>query len=118
MDLRAISYTVGGKSFMGYAADGSTGRGVPGILVAHEGGGLTDHTKERASMLAELGYVALAMARRAPERVRGLLLAGSRATPDPPDRKALRDEMIRVVQEEGIEGVAHPVAVAHLGNGG
>lgn len=50
------------------------------------------------------GYVALAMARRSPERVRGLLLAGSRATPDPPDRKALRDEMIRVVQEEGIEG--------------
>jgi pimeloyl-ACP methyl ester carboxylesterase len=50
------------------------------------------------------GYVALAMARRAPERLRGLLLAGSRATPDPPDRKALRDGMIRVVQKEGIEG--------------
>ena len=50
------------------------------------------------------GYVALAMARREPERTRALLLAGSRATPDPPDRKALRDEMIRVVQAEGIEG--------------
>jgi pimeloyl-ACP methyl ester carboxylesterase len=50
------------------------------------------------------GYVGLAMARRAPERVRGLLLAGSRATADPPDRRALRDDMIRVVQEEGIEG--------------
>jgi pimeloyl-ACP methyl ester carboxylesterase len=50
------------------------------------------------------GYVALAMTRQAPERVRALLLAGSRATPDPPDRRALRDEMIRVVQEEGIEG--------------
>jgi pimeloyl-ACP methyl ester carboxylesterase len=50
------------------------------------------------------GYVALAMARRAPERIRGLLLAGSRATADPPDRRAVREEMIRVVQEEGIEG--------------
>jgi pimeloyl-ACP methyl ester carboxylesterase len=50
------------------------------------------------------GYVALAMARRDPERIRGLLLAGSRATPDPPDRKALRDEMIGVVEKEGIEG--------------
>lgn len=50
------------------------------------------------------GYVALAMARRAPERIRGLLLAGARATADPPDRRAVRDEMIRVVQEEGIEG--------------
>jgi pimeloyl-ACP methyl ester carboxylesterase len=50
------------------------------------------------------GYVALAMARRAPERIRGLLLAGSRATADPPDRRGVRDEMIRVVREEGIEG--------------
>ena len=50
------------------------------------------------------GYVALAIARRAPEQVRGLLLAGSRATPDPPDRRALREEMIRVVGEEGIGG--------------
>ena len=50
------------------------------------------------------GYVALAMARRDSERIRGLLLAGSRATPDPPDRKALRDEMIGVVEKEGIEG--------------
>ena len=50
------------------------------------------------------GYVALAMARRAPERIRALLLAGSRATADPPDRRELREEMIRIVQEEGIEG--------------
>jgi pimeloyl-ACP methyl ester carboxylesterase len=50
------------------------------------------------------GYVALAMARRSPERIRGLLLAGARATADPPDRRAVRDEMIRVVQEEGIGG--------------
>jgi pimeloyl-ACP methyl ester carboxylesterase len=50
------------------------------------------------------GYVALAMTRREPERIRGLLLAGSRATPDPPDRKALRDEMIRVAEKESIEG--------------
>jgi pimeloyl-ACP methyl ester carboxylesterase len=50
------------------------------------------------------GYVALAMARRDPGRIRGILLAGSRATADPPDRRAVRDEMIRVVQDEGIEG--------------
>ncbi len=34
------------------------------------------------------GYVALAMARRAPERVRGLLLAGLARDADPPDRRA------------------------------
>jgi pimeloyl-ACP methyl ester carboxylesterase len=50
------------------------------------------------------GYVALAMIRAAPERTRGLLLAGARATADPPERRAVRDEMIRVVRAEGIEG--------------
>ena len=50
------------------------------------------------------GYVALAMARISPDRVRSLLLAGARATPDPPERRELRGEMIKVVQEEGIEG--------------
>jgi pimeloyl-ACP methyl ester carboxylesterase len=52
------------------------------------------------------GYVGLAMARREPERVRGLLLAGSRAGPDTPGRRAARDEAIRMVQEEGIEAWA------------
>src|SRR5262245_35862103 len=50
------------------------------------------------------GYVALAMARVAPDRVKGLLLSGSRATADPPERRAVRAEMIGVVQAEGIEG--------------
>jgi pimeloyl-ACP methyl ester carboxylesterase len=50
------------------------------------------------------GYVGLAMARRAPERIRALLLAGSRASADPPERRAAREEMIRVVTGEGIAG--------------
>jgi pimeloyl-ACP methyl ester carboxylesterase len=50
------------------------------------------------------GYVGLAMARQASDRVRALLLAGSRASADPPERRTAREEMIRVVAEEGIEG--------------
>ena len=81
-------YDLGGSSIDGWAER---------ILAEVEG--------ELAVVGASLGgYVALAMARRDPERIRGLLLAGSRATPDPPDRKALRDKMIRVVEEEGIDG--------------
>ena len=49
------------------------------------------------------GYVALSMARQAPERVRGLLLAGSRAGPDSADRRASRDDSIRILREEGID---------------
>jgi dienelactone hydrolase len=45
----------------GYLADGSKGRPAPGVLVAHEGGGLGRHTKERARRLGELGYVAFAL---------------------------------------------------------
>lgn len=56
-----IEYQVGNKTFTGYLADGSDGRRTAGILVAHEGGGMTGHPKERARMLAELGYVAFAM---------------------------------------------------------
>jgi pimeloyl-ACP methyl ester carboxylesterase len=52
------------------------------------------------------GYVGLAMARQAPERIRGLLLAGSRAGADSPDRRAARDEAIRTLREEGIEAWA------------
>ncbi len=49
------------------------------------------------------GYVALALARQAPERVRGLLLAGSRAGADSDERKAARNEGIRTLHEDGIE---------------
>jgi pimeloyl-ACP methyl ester carboxylesterase len=52
------------------------------------------------------GYVGLAMARRTPERVLGLLLAGARAGADPPERRAARDEAIRTLREEGIEAWA------------
>jgi pimeloyl-ACP methyl ester carboxylesterase len=72
--------------------------------------GWAEHVLERAdgdlvAVGASLGgYVALAMARAAPDRVKSLLLAGARATADPPERRAAREEMIRVVQAEGIEG--------------
>jgi dienelactone hydrolase len=61
MELQEITYCIGNKSFTGYLADGSKGKTVPGILVAHEGTGMTEHTKERTLMLADLGYIAFAM---------------------------------------------------------
>jgi pimeloyl-ACP methyl ester carboxylesterase len=52
------------------------------------------------------GYVALALARLAPERVRGLFLAGSRAGADDDDRRAARNKAIQTLREEGIEAWA------------
>ena len=60
--LQSVSYQIGDKRFTGFVADGSGGRKSPGILVAHEGGGfLTEHPRERAEMLARLGFVAFAL---------------------------------------------------------
>jgi dienelactone hydrolase len=61
MELEALPYVVDGRSYTGYLADGSRGRRSPGVLVAHEGAGLTQHLKERTRKLAELGYVAFAL---------------------------------------------------------
>ena len=56
-----ITYKAGDKTMTGYLVDGSKGRKVPGILVCHQGGGLGNHEKERARMLADLGYVVFAL---------------------------------------------------------
>jgi 3-oxoadipate enol-lactonase len=51
------------------------------------------------------GYAALAMARQAPERVRGLLLADSRPDADSSERRAGRADTIRLIEEEGAAGL-------------
>ncbi|HEY0411742.1 MAG TPA: dienelactone hydrolase family protein [Allosphingosinicella sp.] len=61
MSLEPVEYEAGGKTYCGFLADGSGGRAAPGVLVAHEGGGLTGHAKGRAERLASLGYVAFAL---------------------------------------------------------
>lgn len=48
------------------------------------------------------GYCALAVARRAPERIRGLVLAGSKASADAPEAKERRYRSIALVREEGM----------------
>ena len=51
------------------------------------------------------GYVAYEIARRAPERVHGLLTEGSRGQADPPGARRRRDESIEVVRSEGLEAL-------------
>ena len=51
------------------------------------------------------GYAALAVARRAPERVAGLVLAGSRPDADSPERHAKRAETIALARDRGAEGI-------------
>jgi dienelactone hydrolase len=59
--MRHITYEADDREMIGTLAlpDGTDSR--PGILVAHEGSGLTDHTRTIASRLAGAGYVAFAL---------------------------------------------------------
>jgi 3-oxoadipate enol-lactonase len=51
------------------------------------------------------GYCALALAKRVPDRVRGLLLVGSRPDPDSPERRAGRADTIELIKREGADGL-------------
>jgi 3-oxoadipate enol-lactonase len=51
------------------------------------------------------GYCALALARREPQRVRALLLVGSRPDPDSPERRAGRADTIVLIRREGAGGL-------------
>ncbi len=57
-----ISYEADGISMKGYIAYDKSKKGKrPAILVVHEWWGHNDYTRKRADMLAELGYIALAV---------------------------------------------------------
>ncbi|HSK15936.1 MAG TPA: alpha/beta fold hydrolase [Gaiellaceae bacterium] len=49
------------------------------------------------------GYLALELWRQAPERIPGLALVDSRATPDTPEQRAGRDAGILRLREEGVQ---------------
>lgn len=57
-----IDYEAEGKTYKGYLAYDDSIKGKrPGILVVHEWWGHNEYARKRARMLAELGYVALAL---------------------------------------------------------
>src|SRR5580658_1943312 len=62
MKTQDIEYHADGQRLVGQLAvdDAKAGK-RPGIIVAHEGGGLSDHAKTVAWRLADAGYVAFAL---------------------------------------------------------
>ena len=57
-----VTYEADGKTLKGYLAyDNASDEPRPGILVIHEWWGHNEYVRERARMLAELGYTALAL---------------------------------------------------------
>lgn len=60
MRTETISYICGDVECVGFLADGGSQGRRPGILLAHEGPGLTDLMRKKAELVAELGYVVFA----------------------------------------------------------
>ncbi|MBI5657023.1 MAG: dienelactone hydrolase family protein [Geobacter sp.] len=59
---KTVEYRAGDTLLKGYLATDTALKGKrPGVLVVHEWWGLNDYARNRARMLAELGYVALAV---------------------------------------------------------
>lgn len=79
---------------------------------------LMDHLELRQAAVCGLsmgGYVAMAVAARAPQRVAGLVLADTRMTADTPAQQAGRDEMRTLVLRDGPAAVATAMLPGLLG---
>ncbi|MDZ4729753.1 MAG: dienelactone hydrolase family protein [Xanthomonadales bacterium] len=62
IQTREVTYQAGDSKMKGFLAwDGAVTGQRPGVLVVHEFWGLNDYARNRAEMLAELGYTALAV---------------------------------------------------------
>lgn len=58
---KEVSYSADGTTMKGYLASPAGAGRHPGVLVVHEWWGHNEYARRRAEMLAELGYVALAV---------------------------------------------------------
>lgn len=54
-----VSYTIDGEAFTGYWAEADDPKGL--VLIIHDWDGMTDYERQRADMLAEMGYNAFAL---------------------------------------------------------
>ncbi|RYH06607.1 dienelactone hydrolase family protein [Tropicimonas sp. IMCC6043] len=54
-----VSYTMDGNAFTGYWAEAENPNGL--VVIIHDWDGMTDYERQRAEMLAEMGYNAFAV---------------------------------------------------------
>ncbi|MFD0982731.1 dienelactone hydrolase family protein [Tropicimonas aquimaris] len=54
-----VPYTIDGEAFTGYWAEAADPKGL--VVIVHDWDGMTDYERQRADMLAEMGYNAFAL---------------------------------------------------------
>lgn len=109
LDALAARYRLIAPDLRGFGGSSATdGRAVSMDEYADDIATLLDHLEIPSAVVGGIsmgGYVALAFALRHPQRLRGLVLANTRAGADPPDWAAFREEMVRTVQARGAGAV-------------
>jgi dienelactone hydrolase len=118
---RDVEYDADGTLMVGRLAlpDGQGLR--PAVLIAHEGPGLDDHQKDRASRFAELGYVALALDYHGGGKLladRDEMMARLAVLSDDPDRtRALANAGLTVLLREPRADASKVAAVGYCFGG-
>jgi dienelactone hydrolase len=119
MQTRNISYSVGGKTLTGYLAapDGEGKRA--GVVVCHQGNGVTEHTLERARMIAREGHIGFALdmyGETATSREQAMeLLQSMTGNPDELRRRALAG--LAVLKEQANVDVSRLAAIGYCFGG-
>jgi dienelactone hydrolase len=101
MIAKDIAYECSAKTLTGYLA--TKGGARPGVLVCHQGMGVTEHSREQARRLAEAGYTAFALdmyGKTATTREQAMaLLESMTGNPDELRRRALAGLEVLKVQD-------------------
>jgi len=119
MQTRDIAYKSGDKTLTGYLAapDGAGKR--TGVLVCHQGMGITEHTRERARMIADEGHIAFALdmyGETATTRERAMeLLQSMTGNPDELRRRALAG--LAVLKEQANVDTSRLAAIGYCFGG-
>lgn len=104
------------------SAESAAGEPVPDAMTidryAADVLALMDHLEIARAVVGGLsmgGYVAFAMVRQARDRVTGLVLANTRATPDSPEGRDNRNRLIELVRKDGPEAIVRVMLPKLLG---
>lgn len=120
---KEVVYRVDGDEFTGYLAWDDAVKGKrPGILVVHEWWGLNDYARQRADMLAKLGYTAFALDMYGtgkvadhPDDAKQFMQA---VVSDMPEAKKRFDRARAILQEQPTVDPRHVAAIGYCFGGG